>query len=756
MPNIIEQQEQIMGLSREALVNYAQNPSGALPLYLVLERIRDLTQQEKKYLASQDQPQGTIFDQSLAEASPSPQGIGELQPQMPIGASGGAMPPSNAMQQPQMPPEMMSAQMASAAPQPQMMAARGGRMPYRRMAGGGPIPVSIMEDASKFSPESLYDVGPMQQSAMANATNMGIPSVLPMAGGGVVRMDNGGRIQAIKDATYERYYGDDDKFNVGTALLDAASFIPVGGAIGLGGRAAWRAHKVLTPKIMQYLKSGALQKKLESGIGSLGRGIQRWTDPKISPLTTRAVEGPVIAGSLSPTARALSSKRILGTTAGYEGILNLGRLFNEAGASEENNNEPVIATKDQTRDFLFPNQNKYQGGIVKMQDGFNGSGQVPFLSINDVRASLAEKYMKPPEWLDDVEGDVLNQEQANLLQDYTSQAQEIDTTLFPERKVSFEEIVTDLENQNQATPEVIGAPDVPVLQTGEVTPDAVGVREIPGLSDLVTPDQDTELKTARERLTGLMGQEVEPYDPTELLLKSQERADQRAINQALINFGAGIARGDAASGLEKAGESVASIKDRQELLEQQLQTRRGEAQVQAQKDQIARDIAIAQADIGAIESDKDYQDKLIGRRIQLEGLLLDARTAGNDAAIKQFTAQLAANNFLQGQSEFNRTLAANFSKELQLNYRRELDTIRYLFNEDNEAILAKVKQGKIVDGKVEPYSLEEIDKMKRDAFNSIKSMLFGLKSEGGIPEELLNTGGGSLVRGKDGVYRIGN
>ena len=46
--------------------------------------------------------------------------------------------------------------------------------------------------------------------------------------------------------------------------------------------------------------------------------------------------------------------------------------------------------------------------------------------------------------------------------------------------------------------------------------------------------------------------------------------------------------------------------------------------------------------------------------------------------------------------------------------------------------------------------------MKRDAFNSIKSMLFGLKSEGGIPEELLNTGGGSLVRGKDGVYRIGN
>ena len=738
--NILQQEDLIRGTPDHLLVQEAQNPSGAVPQFLVISEIQRRKDMRQRFEAEEEQPQQTVAEQIVSEAVP-PQGIAALSPQMPPQAPAGAMPPQmppEMMPSPQMPPqmptEMMAAQMAPSAPQPQQA----------MMAGGGLIPGSIMEDASKFSPESLYDVGPMQQSAMANATNMGIPSVLPMAGGGVVRMDNGGRIQAIKDATYERYYGDDDKFNVGTALLDAASFIPVGGAIGLGGRAAWRAHKVLTPKIMQYLKSGALQKKLESGIGSLGRGIQRWTDPKISPLTTRAVEGPVIAGSLSPTARALSSKRILGTTAGYEGILNLGRLFNEEGASEENNNEPVIATKDQTRDFLFPNQNKYQGGIVKMQDGFNGSGQVPFLSINDVRASLAEKYMKPPEWLDDVEGDVLNQEQANLLQDYTSQAQEIDTTLFPERKVSFEEIVTDLENQNQATPEVIGAPDVPVLQTGEVTPDAVGVREIPGLSDLVTPDQDTELKTARERLTGLMGQEVEPYDPTELLLKSQERADQRAINQALINFGAGIARGDAASGLEKAGESVASIKDRQELLEQQLQTRRGEAQVQAQKDQIARDIAIAQADIGAIESDKDYQDKLIGRQLQYEGLLLDARTAGNDASIKQFTAQLAANKFLQDQSEFNRTLDANLNEQEQLNYRQQLATLTKAFEGVQSEILQRSKLAK-EDGTMPTWS--EVQAELEAARKSIFGQIVALKDQGTgweLPENLRNTGSGEI------------
>ena len=190
MPNIIEQQEQVMGLSKEALVNYAQNPSGALPMFLVVERIKDLGDQEKRFLVQQEQPQGTVSDQIVAEATSS-QGIGSLQPQMPPGASGGAMPPSNAMQQPPMPPEMISAQMNA---QSQMMAATGGRMPYPAMAGGGMVPPnSLVEDASKFNPQSMYDMDP-SQIAMANPTNMGIASVLPMSGGGVVRMQGGEQV----------------------------------------------------------------------------------------------------------------------------------------------------------------------------------------------------------------------------------------------------------------------------------------------------------------------------------------------------------------------------------------------------------------------------------------------------------------------------------------------------------------------------------------------------------------------------------
>ena len=415
MPNIIEQQEQVMGLSKEALVNYAQNPSGALPMFLVVERIKDLGDQEKRFLAQQEQPQGTVSEQIVAEATSS-QGIGSLQPQMPPGASGGAMPPSNAMQQPPMPPEMISAQMNA---QSQMMAATGGRMPYPAMAGGGVVPPnSLVEDASKFNPQSMYDMDPSQM-AMANPTNMGIASVLPMSGGGVVRMQGG---EQVPDS--EGWYPDwarDYVFNPSSPL----DWAMVGGTAYLGGAPGFVAN-VGRKSLMNLGRYGIkrARSKLrdekgrflpahESGIAML-RGASNYINPLKGEFWKRSVP---VAG--------------IGASVGHKAGMAFRDLIRSAEASEaENNNEPVLATKDELENFLFPKNALYQGGLVKMQAGTT----VPFLSIDDVRASLEEKYMKPPEWLDDVEGGVLSKEQANLLRDYTSQVQEIDMTLLPERR----------------------------------------------------------------------------------------------------------------------------------------------------------------------------------------------------------------------------------------------------------------------------------------------------------------------------------
>jgi len=76
-------------------------------------------------------------------------------------------------------------------------------------------------------------------------------------------------VTGAKEFLHDRYIGDDDKFNYGTALLDAATVIPVGGAafaagrgaLGLGkaGLAAHRSGKLGTSAraILESLKKGA-------------------------------------------------------------------------------------------------------------------------------------------------------------------------------------------------------------------------------------------------------------------------------------------------------------------------------------------------------------------------------------------------------------------------------------------------------------------------------------------------------------------
>ena len=645
MPSIIEQQDQIMGLPMEVLVNYAQNPSGALPLYLVLERISDLTGQKKKHLASQNQRPGTIFDQSIEEAS-APQGIGALQPQMPPGASGGAMPPSNAMQQPPMPPEMISAQMNA---QSQMLAATGGRMPYPAMAGGGVVPPnSLVEDASKFNPQSMYDMDPSQM-AMANPTNMGIASVLPMSGGGVVRMQEG---EQVPDS--EGWYPDwarDYVFNPsspldwamvgGTAYLGGVpGFVAnvgrkslVRGATNLGRHGIRRLNKL---KKMPFRDEKGRFSSYETGIGML-RGASNYINPLKGEFWKKSVP---VAG--------------IGASVGHKAGMAFRDLIRSAEASEaENNNEPVLATKDELENFLFPNNALYQGGLVKMQAGTT----VPFLSIDDVRASLEEKYMKPPEWLDDVEGGVLSQEEANLLRDYTSQVQEIDTTLLPERRSPFREedplsneiVPIDLETALEAG-----------RAEGELNLTPYEISQAVDQMDVGTTE--SEMRTRIDALEEMKGQTPETFDITESVLRSGERADKRAMSQALINLGAGIAAGDISQGFKDAGTAVSGIRQRQEEFQQLADIRRAEAESKASSDRITRDIGIISSEIDAYGDINEQRRAANLLLIEKEKLLGSAYESGNELRIAQATNEVNIAKIGIQISQFKQTLEASIDE----------------------------------------------------------------------------------------------
>ena len=726
--NILEQEDLIKGATDDILLREAQSPTGSVPQFLVVSEIQRRKEMRNRFSTQDGQPEQSVADQIVAEATP------------------------------QMPLEMMVPQNDPMAPQPQMMAAGGGRMPYRRMAGGGIVPPnSLVEDAAKFNPQNLYDMD-ASQMAMASPTNMGIASVLPMAGGGVVRMDEGGGIQAIKDMAYEHYYGDDDKFNYGTALLDAASFIPVGGAAVLGGKALYQGSKILLPKLAKYLKSGVLQKKLKSGLGSLKEGTQRFVNPKTSPLTTREVlvQGPAIKGGVPPSSfRELSPKRILGTTAAYEGILNLPRLLNKEEVSGEIKT-PTNAIEQNTIRLVDNNnqQNSLNeantflekvgyasGGIIRMQT----QGQVPsnFVSINDTATRLASYYEDNPNETVTPEhlGIIVGQQSPDFVSELTSE--DAAKKMFGnQNNLDIDSIINNQMEKQDATQQnsdIVPPPEVPVLETRNI-----GSTNI---SNLLNRDQGTELKTARELLREQLNQEVEPYDPTELLLKSQERSDKRALSEALIALGAGISRGDIASGFEGAGKSVAGIRNKQEALQQELEVRRGEAQTQSQKDKIARNIQIAQADISAIESNEGRKDKLLGRQLQFQTLLQKAQENNNDAAIKEFTAELAANKFVQSQFDFDETIAANFSQQEQLNFRAKLNFMKVSFQDTYKQIVNRglyPEKGESV--KTSSEIQKEVEAARKRMFDSLDS----LKEKG---ENYNPTKVEGLVKGKDGVYR---
>ena len=578
---MLEKEDLIKGATDDLLLQEAQSPTGSVPQFLVVSEIQRRKSMRDRFSAQEQQPEQSVAEQIVAGATP--QGIGALQPEMPS-------------QAPQMLPEMMAAQNAPMAPSPQMMAAGGGRMPYRRMAGGGMVPPnSLVEDASKFNPQTLYDMD-ASQMAMASPTNMGIASVLPMAAGGVVRMQNEGQVP------FTSMYG--PQYDLNNNEINELGIAP------------------LDPNLSERDK----------------RILQREERDKIR----KQRQAEIIAENREKLSNFYNSLNFGERPESFKKRMELG--------------------------------NRETKEITNLDSIYNN---FPGLDLSEA---------------------VLNDPDAPIIKNNLDKDQKNNEKPIKAKDLS-----------------ILPAPEVPVLKNVNI-----GSKNI---SSFLNRDQGTELKTARELLREQLNQEVEPYDPTELLLKSQERSDKRALSEALIALGAGISRGDIASGFEGAGKSVAGIRNKQEALQQELEVRRGEAQTQSEKDKIARNIQIAQADISAIESNEGRQDKLLGRQLQYEGLLQDAIKNNNDASIKQFTADLAANKFVRSQFEFDETIAANLSEQEQLNYRQELATLNKAF-EDVQTEIIKESKFADEDGNIPtwPQVQEKLNQARNSIFKQIRSL----------------------------------
>lgn len=77
MPNIIQIQDDLKNLPDQVLVNYVQNPTGTMqgiagyaPSFLVLAELQRRTDMRNRYAAQQQQPEKTVSDKIVEEASP--------------------------------------------------------------------------------------------------------------------------------------------------------------------------------------------------------------------------------------------------------------------------------------------------------------------------------------------------------------------------------------------------------------------------------------------------------------------------------------------------------------------------------------------------------------------------------------------------------------------------------------------------------------------------------------------------------------
>jgi len=709
--NILQQEDLIKGTPDDLLVQEAQNPSGAVPQFLVISEIQRRQDMRQRFAAEEEQPQQTVADQIVSGVSPQQQGIAALPPQMPPQAPVGAMPPQmpppqmppQMMPPPQMPPEMMAAQMPPMASQPQQV----------MMAGGGPIPNAIIEDASKFSPESLYDVDPVQQSAMLNATNMGIPSVLPMAGGGVVRMQEGGYLAGKQGWIPDRYQDEGE----GIGSLD---YSQIGGDVLTAAEVAALAM-MLAPEPTSSIAGGVLKagttaaRWIPRGLGIAKKAIQGLPEGGLASLGRRIAGDKSLLNfgvdRFSDLGRQAISRLNLGRRSAGLGIVGLLEAARRRRLSERSETDVEANIEAMERLGMSPVQQeeKRSGGIIKMQSG----SQVP-ISFSTARQLLSERGLLVPTWLTTGEGN-LSQSQEKMISDISSAGlsspADIDPRLLmvnpdplrprvreQERNARFFGDMTQEDLDRVFPPLNLEAPPTPGggLEESPQPIDvstAMDIGEEKGgmglsayeiseeLQGLDTSTQEAEIQSQIDALEAMKGQTPDTFDITESVLRSGKRADERAISQALINLGAGIAAGDISKGFTDAGTAVSGIRQRQEEFQQLADVRRAEAESKASSDRMTRDISITTAQIGAYGDLQDQQNAANQLLIQRENALIEANKTEN--------TRLQA----QKQHEFNVAKLAvdinNFDRQLQYNMsKEESTTLRERMRYESAAIRA--------------------------------------------------------------------
>ena len=170
--NIFEQEDLIKGLPDQALMKEAQQPSGQVPQYLVVSEIQRRQDMRKRFSQQgQDQPQGTVKDQILSGIAAMGQPDPTMQSAMGMQQPPQQMPQQPPMGMPQQQPMGMPQQMAPPQQPMPMPPQQQGPMPPQGMAAGGVVRMQEGRQAT-FPPNAIPQASSIIGQRINNPMNL--------------------------------------------------------------------------------------------------------------------------------------------------------------------------------------------------------------------------------------------------------------------------------------------------------------------------------------------------------------------------------------------------------------------------------------------------------------------------------------------------------------------------------------------------------------------------------------------------------
>ena len=470
-------------------------------------------------------------------------------------------------------------------------------------------------------------------------------------------------------------------------LTGSAAFGGAGLAAIAGRKTATNLGKFALRKLKKEFRNekGQFLPHYESGIALLKEGAQtagRYLNPLRKEFLRRTLPAGLVAshfyGKATDPSNVKAQPRELGDIVEFA----------------EENDEKIDRVNSTQKSLKFLEEKGYaSGGIIRMKN--QGQVLTDFVSIADVGKRLKKYYEDNPN--------------ANVLPEHAEQIQAFQREQdfkklnyvkgFEQRRELDERFpikaISDLSSD--ALPDALPLNKAPSLTVEE----AINIGREQGdlgltdyemskqIRNLDTSNQTDALKDRIDSLEEMKGKTPDTFDITESVLRSGERADKRAMSQALINLGAGIAAGDISKGFKDAGTAVSDVRQRQEEFQQLAEIRKAEAESKAGSDMMTRDIGIISSQISAL-GDINAQNRASAELILTrEQRVIDATNSGNTNLIAQTTHDLNIAKYATEINQFNRKLTADIRRETDLNRRAALTYYSAQLRELAPELLAK-------------------------------------------------------------------